>query len=71
MSGILDCNRAVGDKERNNIEGILLALHKSPRGLPSFAVTDLSTLPPLDVSNIDFGHILSEFRAMREEIAAA
>ena len=45
---------------------MLLALHQSPRGLPSFAVTDLSSLPTLDVNS---GHIVSEFHAMRAEMA--
>ena len=48
---------------------MLLALHKSPRRLLSFAVTDLSSLPPLDVNSVDFGHIMSEFRATRAEMA--
>ena len=32
-------------------------------------VADIGNLPSLDANGIDFGHILSEFRAMRAEIA--
>ena len=32
-------------------------------------MSDLSTLPPLDVNSFDFGHMLSEFCTMRAEIA--
>ena len=56
------------NRAKNNIEDVLFALHKCPRGLPIFAVSDLSTLPQLDINDIDFGFILSEFRAMRAEI---
>ena len=31
---------------KNNVEHMLLALHKSPRGFPPFAVTDLFSLSP-------------------------
>ena len=57
------------NRAKNNIEDILFALHKCPRGLPTFAVSDLSTLPQLDINDIAFGFILSEFRAMRAEMS--
>ena len=50
------------NRANNNIEHILLALHKCPKGLPTFAVSYLSTLPQLDINDIDFGYILSEFK---------
>ena len=56
------------NRGKNNIEDILCALHKCTKGLPIFAVSDLSTLPQLDINDIDFGYILSEFRAMRAEM---
>ena len=56
------------NRGKNNIEDILCALHKCTQGMPVFAVSDLSTLPQLDINDIDFGYILSEFRAMRAEM---
>ena len=56
------------NRGKNNIEDILCALHKCTKGLPIFAISDLSTLPQLDINDIDFGYILSEFRAMRAEM---
>ena len=47
------------NRGKNNIEDILCALHKCTKGLPIFAVSDLSTLPQLDINDIDFGYILS------------
>ena len=47
----------------------LCALHKCRSGLPTFAVSELASLPTLDANGIGFGHILSEFRAMRAEMA--
>ncbi|KAI0235036.1 hypothetical protein LSAT2_014552 [Lamellibrachia satsuma] len=41
----------------------------SCRGLPSFVVTDMSSLPPFDVNSVDFGHIPYAFRAMKAEMA--
>ena len=63
------CRRQGPAKDKTNMEDILLALHKCRSGLPTFAVTDLANLPSLDINGIDFGHILSEFRAMWAEIA--
>ena len=56
------------NRGKNNIEDILCDLHKCTKGLPMFAVSDLSTLPQLDINDIDFGYILSEFREMRAEM---
>ena len=56
-------------KDKSNVEDILLALHRCRSGLPTFVVADLANLPSLDANGVDFGHILSEFRAMRAEIA--
>ncbi len=32
-------------------------------------MSDLASLPPLDVNNVDFAHILGEIRALRTEMA--
>ena len=56
-------------KDKSNVEDILLALHRCRSGLPTFVVADLANLPSLDANGVNFGHILSEFRAMRTEIA--
>ncbi len=57
------------NKDKNNIEDVLYVLHKCPTGLPTFVVSDLASLPPLDVNNVDFAHILGEIRALRAEMA--
>ena len=57
------------NKNLKNVEDILFALHKCPNGLPTLAISDLSTLPPLDVNDVDFSHLLGEMRAMRAEMA--
>ena len=57
------------NKDKNNIEDVLYVLHKCPIGLPTFVVSDLASLPPLDVNNVDFAHILGEIRALRTEMA--
>ena len=57
------------NKDKNNIEDVLYVLHKCPNGLPTFVVSDLASLPPLDVNNVDFAHILGEIRALRAEMA--
>ena len=51
-------------KDKTNVEDILLVLHRCRSGLPTFVVADIGNLPSLDANGIDFGHILSEFRAM-------
>ena len=56
-------------KDKTNVEDILLARHRCRSGLPTFVVADLANLPSLDANGVDFGHILSECRAMRAEIA--
>ena len=62
--------RQGGNKDRANIEDIVMALHKCHIGLPTFAATNLAALPPLDTNNIDFSYIISEFRAMRAEMSS-
>ena len=57
------------NKDKNNIEDVMYVLHKCPTGLPTFVVSDLASLPPLDVNNVDFAHILGEIRALRAEMA--
>ena len=57
------------NKDRKNVEDMLFALHKCPNGLPIFVVSDLSLLPPLDIKNADFSHLLGEIRALRAEMA--
>ena len=57
------------NKDKNNVEDILTALHKCPMGLPTFVVSNLSSLPPLDVNNVDFAHLMGEIRAMRADMA--
>ena len=57
------------NKDRKNVEDILVVLHKCPDGLPTFVIADLSLLPPLDVNNVDFAHLLGEMRAVRAEMA--
>ena len=39
------------NKDKNNIEDVLYVLHKCRTGLPTFVVSDLASLPPLDVNN--------------------
>ena len=62
--------RQGGNKDRANIEDIVMALHKCHIGLPTFAATNLAALPPLDTNNVDFSYIISEFRAMRAEMSS-
>ena len=57
------------NKDKNIIEDVLYVLHKCPTGLPTFVVSDLASLPPLDVNNGDFAHILGEITALRAEMA--
>ena len=48
----------------------LLPKHVCLRGsAPEFVAGDLSRLPPLDMNNIDFAHLLHEFQGMRTEMA--
>ena len=51
------------NKDKNNIEDVLYVFHKCPIGLPTFFVSDLASLPALDVNNVDFAHILGEINA--------
>ena len=50
------------------MEDILVVFHRCS-DLPEFVAGDLSRLPPLDMNNIDFAHLLHEFQGMRTEMA--
>ena len=45
-------------KDRYNIEDMLPTLHKCRSGVPTFAVSELASLPTLDANGIDFGHTI-------------
>ena len=49
------------------MEDILLAFHRCSE-LPEFVASDLSRLPPLNMHNIDFAHLLHEYQGMRAEM---
>ena len=72
-SAVADCGvrhqrRQGPSRDKNNMEDILLAFHRCTN-LPEFVAGDLSRLPPLDMNNIDFAHLLHEFQGMRSEMA--
>ena len=72
-SGVADCGvrhqrRQGPSKDKNNMEDILLVFHRCTN-LPEFVAGDLSRLPPLDMNNIDFAHLLHEFQGMGSEMA--
>lgn len=69
--GVRHQRRQGPSKDKSNMEDIILVFHKcsSSRGLPEFVASDLSCLPPLDMNNIDFAHLLHEFQGMRAEMA--
>ena len=49
--------RNVPNKDKNNIEDVLYtnyAFHKRLIGLPTFVLSDLASLPPMDINNADF-----------------
>ena len=72
-SAVADCGvrhqrRQGPGKDKNNMEDILLVFHRCTN-LREFVAGDLSRLPPLDMNNIDFAHLLHEFQGMRSEMA--
>ena len=66
--GVRHQRRQGPSKDKNNMEDILLVFHRCS-DLPEFVAGDLSRLPPLDMNNIDFAHLLHEFQGMRTEMA--
>ena len=74
-SAVADCGvrhqrRQGPSKDKNNMEDILLVFHRCTN-LPEFVAGDLSRLPPLDMNNIDFAHLLwcHKFQGMWSEMA--
>ena len=70
---VVDCGvshqrRQGPSKDETNMEDIRLAFHRCS-GLLEFVASDLSRLPPLNMHNIDFAHLLHEFQGMRAEMA--
>ena len=46
------------NKDKNNIDDVLYALHECSISLPTFVVSELASLTPMDINNVDFAHIL-------------
>ena len=66
--GVRHQGRQGPSKDKNNMEDIIVVFHRCS-DLPEFMAGDLSRLPPLDMNNIDFAHLLHEFQGMRTEMA--
>jgi len=56
------------DKVKNTVEDLAKTILHPEHALPTFYATDLSRLPPVDISHCDVSAILIELRALRSEV---